>query len=112
MGSGEGDVAYLKVTPIDNNVINNSINTGTSTGDLGSFDSPSYWPIGTGTYTWPTYYYYNWSSPIYLYQIRCPKTGCKKFNWLQLDIITPCTNCGARLKAVSEQPDFTVAVKK
>ena len=49
-----------------------------------------------------------WGAPtiIYMYQITCPKRACKKTNWMQLNIITPCSKCGAKLKAVSEQADF------
>lgn len=94
MGSGESDVYSV------------TIGTTNNTGD--------YWkPSSTykldNSYTNLSYWYPN---TIYMYQIRCPKRGCKKMNWAQLDVITPCRNCGARLKAVSDQPDFIVPVDK
>ena len=57
----------------------------------------------------------NWTYPytntIYLYQIKCPKSSCKKMNWLKLDTITGCINCGAKLKAVSEQAEYEIEVE-
>lgn len=65
---------------------------------------------GTSTFTWPNIYYYTYPSTIYLYQIKCPRTRCKTFNWLQLDTITPCRACGAKLKAVSQTADYEIEV--
>jgi hypothetical protein len=56
---------------------------------------------------------YNWwvyPQTIYMYQVRCPKRGCKTDNWLQLDTITPCKKCGSHLKAVSMKADFEIEV--
>lgn len=55
---------------------------------------------------------YNWTytNTIYLYQVRCPRKGCRRYNWLELDKITPCSNCGSELKAVSKKPDFEIEV--
>lgn len=59
-------------------------------------------------------YTYKWTYPItttvYKYQIICPAKGCGTSNWLELDVITPCTKCGAKLKAVSEKVDYEVPV--
>lgn len=62
------------------------------------------WP----TYNWPTY----WTNIVYIdrYQIRCPRKGCRRYNWLELDKITPCVNCGSELKAVSKKADFEIEV--
>lgn len=56
--------------------------------------------VSNWTVSYPTY--------IYMYQIKCPK--CKTMNWLKLDTITPCTKCEAKLKAVSEQAEYEIAV--
>jgi len=53
---------------------------------------------------------YNYTSTIYKYQIKCPGRGCKTFNWLEIDKISPCVKCGLKLKAVSEQADFEIEV--
>lgn len=71
-----------------------------------------YFTTTLGHTTWDnwttgTYYY---GSYIYLYQIKCPKKTCGTYNWLQLDIIKPCSNCGAKLKAVNNQPDYEIPV--
>lgn len=60
----------------------------------------------------PYSYNISWSSPytIYLYQIFCPKKNCNTANWLKLDTITPCTKCGAKLKAVMESADYEIPV--
>ena len=74
-----------------------------------SLTSDSYiWP-GTGTvdtYRW------GWSYPatVYMYQVKCPKRGCKTTNWLELDKISPCKKCGSNLKAVSMKADFEIEV--
>lgn len=62
------------------------------------------WPNTSNNFTW------TYNHTIYKYQIKCPATKCKKMNWLELDKITPCVNCGMKLKAVSEQADFEVEV--
>jgi len=70
-------------------------------------------PSNTFADTTSTYpYTYTWTTHIYLYQIRCPKRSCKSLNWLEINKITPCTGCGATLKAVSEQAEFEIAVEK
>jgi hypothetical protein len=89
MGSGESDV---KSITINQSHLKNFSGTGYSD-NIASFG-------------------YSWGPKIYLYQIKCPKTGCKKFNWLELDKITGCYNCGAKLKAVLEEPDFTIPVQR
>lgn len=88
MGSGESDVRYIGVanTPTYNS---------------------AYDVIGNNTSTVNSFYY---DYHIYLYQVKCPKRSCKTNNWLQLNVITPCRKCGARLKAVNEQADFEVPV--
>lgn len=64
----------------------------------------------TANFTYPTSTWY-YSSPIYMYQVFCPVRKCKTANWLQLDTMKPCTNCGAKLKAVSSKADYEVEVK-
>lgn len=92
MGSGESDVKYI------------GVDTTSTAGDWQKyFTAPS-------TAQWSPSYTTYYTSPIYMYQVRCPKRGCRKMNWMQLDIITPCKNCGAKLKAVSEVPEFTIPV--
>ncbi len=70
------------------------------------------WPITpytTGTFG-NTFDWYTVTSPVYMYQIKCPKRGCKKMNWLQLDKIAPCANCGMKLKAVAEKADAEITI--
>lgn len=69
-----------------------------------------------------TYSNVYWStSPVYYYQITCPK--CNTLNWAEVDRIITCKGetqarnnrkvpCGARIKAVLEQVDFEVPVTK
>jgi len=108
MGSGESDarlmagaVNEVKVVPVSPTVTkpifqNNIIRTGTNTS----------WDNYTSGYTW------TYTTNVYLYQIKCPQKTCRKMNWLELDKITPCNNCGSKLKAVSEIADFEVKVKE
>ena len=83
-------------------VSNSSGGTNLSIG--GYYDSLGVW------HPYEYNYYWSVSSPIYLYQIFCPKKGCNTVNWLKLDAITPCTKCKAKLKAVSEQADYEIAI--
>lgn len=92
MGSGEGDAIRNVYVPTVTQPANQMYWTDTTT-TSNTFD-----------YTW------TYSTKIYMYQVKCPKRGCKKMNWLELDKITPCRNCGVKLKAVSEQADFEVPV--
>lgn len=101
MGSGEGD-AVREITV--NNTANTPIGNGITTTTAYPYDT--YW--GTGVSTWSYPYYIT----VYKYQIKCPVRACKTRNWLEIDKITPCTSCGAKLKAVSEQADFEVPVDK
>lgn len=68
------------------------------------------WNDATGITTYPYYNFYTWTNTVYLYQVRCPRKGCRRYNWLELDKITPCSNCGSELKAVSKKPDFEIEV--
>lgn len=89
-----------------------SIPVDTSSSAFSTYTSPYTTTTNLGwTYT-PNYYY--WSTPVtvYKYQVKCPKQSCKKMNWLELDKITPCTKCGAKLKAVSEQAEFEIAIEE
>ena len=104
MGSGEGDA--IREVVVNNNSVTTptpKYNTYTGTGSS----------ISIGGNTWPnnTYWYYP-TTTVYLYQIKCPASKCRKMNWLEIDKIKPCVGCGARLKAVSEQADFEVAVDR
>lgn len=68
----------------------------------------------TSTYYPSTYYpsyTYTYPSTIYMYQITCPKRGCRVMNWGQLDHIITCKGCGSKLKAVSQTVDFEVPVQ-
>lgn len=100
MGSGESDVAHIKVAAMIDNKTNSL-----PTSNFGYYNNEwdKYWGNSTYTWTYPT--------TIYKYQVRCPKRGCKTFNWLELDKTTPCTECGSKLRAVSDTPDFTIPVK-
>lgn len=64
----------------------------------------------TNWYTAP--YTISWSTTVYLYQVRCPKRGCRKMNWLQLETVTPCAGCGSKLRAYKESTaaDFDIPV--
>lgn len=97
MGSGESDIRYIKI---------DTSNTVTTTG---SIVKDSYY-IDSGTSNW-NYNWWTYPTVIYKYQVRCPKRGCKTFNLLELDTTTPCTNCGSKLRAVADIPDFTIPVK-
>ena len=55
---------------------------------------------------------YNIPQKIYLYQVKCPAEDCGKTNWLELDKITECTKCGARLKAVSQKVDHEIQIEE
>lgn len=85
-----------------------------TTGNLtvNTINTSSSFYVGTGTVTtWP-YYNTTWTytNTVYLYQVRCPRKGCRRYNWLELDKITPCSNCGSELKAVSKVADFEIEV--
>lgn len=98
MGSGEADV---KAVLINTNSTAETTKPFTQTVDFknwNDFNNPSYNYLST------------WPQTIYMYQIKCPR--CKKFNWAQLEVITPCIKCQARLKAVADVPDYTVPVQK
>lgn len=56
--------------------------------------------------------WYSNPTTVYLYQIFCPKRGCKEPNWLQLDTMKECVNCGSMLKAVAKKADYEVEVDK
>jgi len=100
MGGGESDVAHLRVTTTDKGVSAHYKFTNTDWDE--GWASPT--TTGTSTYVYsPTV--------VYKYQIRCPKKGCKTFNWLELNKIEPCTACGARLRAVDDDSDFTISIK-
>lgn len=71
-----------------------------------------YWDPSWQTWTQPSYSYYTYSATVYLYQVKCPKRACKKMNWMQLNMVTPCKGCGAKLRAIKEedQADFDIPV--
>lgn len=96
MGSGESDVKTVLVQ---------TNSTAEVTVPYTKLDSNN-WNYSSPTYT----YWSTWPTTIYMYQIKCPR--CKKMNWAQLDTITPCIKCQARLKAVADVPDYTVPVQK
>lgn len=83
------------------------VTTGTTTKD-----STTYYPYKYNNNVSNNLGYWWYSTPeyIYLYQVKCPKRGCKANNWLQLDRVTPCTKCGAKLKAVSDKVDFEIPI--
>jgi hypothetical protein len=119
MSSGESDAYVIKVdnnagslplAPISNytgaasSVTN--FTSGVTSHLCGSWCNHS----STYVYSWPdTYTYYG---NHYFYQIKCPKKGCKSFNWLEIDVIKSCYNCGSKLKAVSNHADFEIPVGK
>jgi hypothetical protein len=63
-------------------------------------------------YWW--YPYNTWTIPTtkYLYQIFCPKPGCKGKFWAELDEIKPCPVCKSRIKVTDKESDYEVAVTK
>lgn len=96
MGSGEGD-AIRDVKVWNNN--SNATNT---------------YPLGQ-SYTWPsttTNMQWSYSTPVYYYQIKCPKRGCKTYNWLELNKVKPCTNCSSKLRAIAaaDVADFETVI--
>lgn len=105
MGSGEADA--IREVPIKNYYSPSTTTTSNST-----INSTFQFDYDWNKYTWPNTTY--WTNTIYVdrYQVKCPEKGCKTFNWLVVDRITPCKNCGAKLKAVIEQADFEVPVDK
>lgn len=112
MSSGESDAYALAKTLTQSNDYDYSVTVRENTWS----DIPTK-TIVNGNYTvgttsnWSDYNYFTtWPSVVYYYQIRCPKKGCKVYNWVELDKVKPCYKCGSRLKAVSEQVDFEVPV--
>jgi hypothetical protein len=97
MGSGEADVSHLKITATNKTADSNFY-------PVKDYDPNWYIPSTTANYI------YSYTYPVYKYQVRCPKRGCRQYNWLELEKITPCYNCGAKLKAVTEEPDFVIPV--
>lgn len=81
---------------------------------IGDLDYTISVPASTNYFNTSTSSLYNWSYKeyVYLYQVECPKRSCKTMNWLELDKVTECTKCESRLKAVSDDADFEVKVKK
>lgn len=102
MGSGEADAIRTSLDSVTNTVHTVNIDTGSNTG--GTY----------GYYGWgsTTPYVWSYTTTVYKYQVKCPVKLCKKMNWLELDKITPCSKCGAKLKAVSEQADFEIEVEQ
>lgn len=99
MGSGEADA-------IRDIAITNTKNTLYNTLTYPYYDSTTTTTPFTSTWTYGTY--------IYLYQIKCPKRGCKTNNWLELGKVTPCIECGSKLRAVAAEDiaDFETVVDK
>jgi hypothetical protein len=108
MGSGESDARLLdKVHSVEVTATNKDFTLGSiKLSNTNSTSVNSTFDTSTGYYN----YTYTWPYTVYLYQIKCPIRACKTMNWLELDKIKPCTKCGARLKAVSEQADFEIPV--
>lgn len=100
MGSGEGDAAKYTVVVKDTTFRNNTATYENNNNNLYLDNN-----------TTSDFFYYNWTPHIYLYQIFCPKRGCKTTNWLQLDKVTPCVKCGSTLRAVSDRADFEVPIR-
>lgn len=90
------------------NTADSLVSTGTSTTGGGYWSNGVWISPYDGYYTSPTITYWQYPSTIYMYQITCPR--CKKMNWMQLDVVTPCTKCKAQLKAVTKQADYEVPV--
>lgn len=88
-------------------IVNTNKSTTAYNGDTTTITVP-YWD---NTTTGNTHYTY-WSYPnyVYLYQIRCPKKSCKTYNWLQIDVITECTGCRSKLKAIRDQADYEIPI--
>ena len=107
MGSGEGDAIRITVDTSTLPKQSEITTTNGFTNDWSQTSSPTWY------YQYPYYnYYVTYPTTIYKYQVKCPKSGCKKFNWLELDVTTRCYNCGARLRAVSDVPDFNIPIQK
>lgn len=101
MSSGEADVITYTV--------NN-----TSTWPTNEYDWWNVYPA-TNTVSW------NYTSPVYYYQITCPK--CRHLNWAAVDQVITCKGettarnnrtvaCKAKIKAVLEQVDYEIPVTK
>lgn len=100
MGSGEGDaIRDITITDKTPPVVNNT-----------SWSTYDTWPTTTTTNTM----YYTYTNNVYLYQIKCSKRGCKTFNWLELNKVTPCVACGSKLRAIAAEDiaDFETVVDK
>jgi len=96
MGSGE-DLGYLKVQ---------ALTTGTTVSNNTTGD---YWPGTSTPLVWGDTVTWNYTTKIYMYQIKCPE--CKAKTFMELETITPCEECGAKLWAAKEIPDHTIQVK-
>jgi hypothetical protein len=106
MGSGEADITSFKIPyhPTVGTIQELNHSSSITNGGFTKSTSNSTVDISGTTWWYPQSYYY--------YQIFCPKKTCKTANWCQLDIIQPCTNCGARIKAVMDVPDYVVPVTR
>lgn len=105
MGSGEDSVHHLKVhldetTSAISSTTYDTVTQGNTSNNLAYYNN------------WPYSWYINYPSVIYKYEVKCPQRGCKSRNWLELDTTTPCTKCGAKLRAVADVPDFTIPISK
>lgn len=103
MGSGESDIRYI------------TVDTSNTTARTGQITKDYYNPTKTWDNTfWVDSNYSWWAYPtvIYKYQVRCPKRGCRAYNWLELDTTTPCVKCGSKLRATADIPEFTIPVNK
>lgn len=55
-----------------------------------------------------TWTYWTTSTPVYMYQLTCPK--CKKMNWCEMNKTVKC-KCGSTLKAVAaKDTDYEIPV--
>lgn len=117
ISSGESDAYTIKVEANEpakipataSAYVQNLLNSTAATSTVTNHYCGSWCTHGTSfysdyTYSWP--YYTN----HYFYQVKCPKKSCKTFNWLELDIIKACINCGSKLQAVSNKADFEIPV--
>jgi hypothetical protein len=107
MSGGESDA--IKYIPVDTR--NTPAPVEYKSADLKntSTTSNSFQFTGSTSAVYPPWYWYG-STTVYKYQIKCPIKTCKRINWLELDKITPCFECGCKLKAVSQIADYEIEI--
>lgn len=116
MGSGEADA--ISVTVIGDHIEprterrhqSSEFHNQSSTGpNLGTVTIGNVSTGYIGDYWQPSTYFNTYPSTIYMYQIKCPR--CSTMTFMQLEFVTPCKKCHAKLKATTKQYEYEVPVE-